>query len=167
MVKPFSSSDAKRIIEEHRRTIEKLNNVKDSAETQREAIKKASDELVAQEVLRILRDIPIEEINREKRGFRVKALRESGYNTIADVATTSVYSLASVYGISSDAAFSIKRIADDIVSKARQGTKIKLSTDNKTKETTQLITAISKYNRSIPVVNDCCKLIERNELRYV
>lgn len=40
---------------------------------------------MAQEVLKVLDDIPIEEINRDKRGFRVKALRDYGYRSIADI----------------------------------------------------------------------------------
>ena len=83
-------------------------------------MKEASDALVAQEVLKVLADIPIEEINRDKRGIRVKALRDYGYRTIADISTASVYSIASVHGISEDAAYSIKSIVNDIVSKARQ-----------------------------------------------
>lgn len=163
MARSFSTTDAKRIVDRHRNRIKRLKNTQSSVETQREGIKKASEELVAQEVLKILRDIPIEEINREKRGFRVKALREHGYQTIADIASASVHSISSVYGISEDSAYSIKRIVEDIVSKARQGAKIKLSTDNKTKEATQLVTAISKYRRSSTEIDKCRKLLALNE----
>ena len=160
MARPFSTTDAKRIIEEHRKTIEKLNNVQASVTQAKDAIKQASDELVTQEVLKILRDIPIEEINRDKHGFKVKALRDHGYRTIADIATASVYSISSVYGISEDTAYSIKRIVDNIVSKARQGAKIRLSTDNKTREATKLISSISKFKRSQPIVADCQRLLD-------
>ena len=51
MTRLFSTTDAKRIIEEHRRTIEKLNSAQSSIESLREAIQKASEEIVAQEVL--------------------------------------------------------------------------------------------------------------------
>ena len=47
---------------------------------------------------------------------------------MADIAAASVYSLASVYGISEDAAYSIKRISSQIISKAILGVKIRLST---------------------------------------
>lgn len=163
MARPFSTTDAKRIVDEHRRLTEKLNAASASVDKYREEIKKASDALVTQEVLKVLRDIPIEEINRDKRGFRVKALREHGYRTIADIAPASVYSISSVYGISEDAAYSIKRIVNDIVSKARQGIKIRLSTDNKTKEATQLVAAISKYRRGKTVADDCRKLVSANK----
>ena len=148
MARPFSATDAKRIIERHQNIIEKLNNAVSSVEKYRTKAKEASDALVAQEVLKVLADIPIEEINRDKRGIRVKALRDYGYRTIADISTASVYSIASVHGISEDAAYSIKSIVNDIVSKARQGVKIRLSTDNRSREATALVLALSQYRRS-------------------
>ena len=85
MARLFSATDAKRIIERHQNIIEKLNNSVSSVEKYRTKAKEASDALVAQEVLKVLADIPIEEINRDKRGIRVKALKDYGYRTIADI----------------------------------------------------------------------------------
>ena len=86
MARPFSTIEASRIIEEHNTVLHKLENAEKSEERYRKAIDKASEDLVAKEVLTVLRDVPIEEINRDKRGFRIKALKEHGYNTIADIA---------------------------------------------------------------------------------
>ena len=163
MARPFSATDAKRIIERHQNIIEKLNNAVSSVEKYRTKAKEASDALVAQEVLKVLADIPIEEINRDKRGIRVKALRDYGYRTIADISTASVYSIASVHGISEDAAYSIKSIVNDIVSKARQGVKIRLSTDNRSKEATALVLALSQYRRSQKVADECRQLLNKNK----
>ena len=162
MARPFSSTDAKRLLEWHHKTIEKLSRTESSTEKYREKVKEASDALVAQEVLKVLQDIPIEEINRDKQGFRVKALREYGYRTVADIASVSVYSIASVHGISEDTAYSIKRIVNDIVSKARQGIKIRLSTDNRSKEATELVLALSQYRRSLSIADDSRKLLSAN-----
>ena len=82
MARPFSATDAKRIIERHQNIIGKLNNAASSVEKYRTKVKEASDALVAQEVLKVLADIPIEEINRDKRGIRVKALRDYGLSLI-------------------------------------------------------------------------------------
>lgn len=163
MSRPFSTTDAKRIIERHQNIIEKLNNAVSSVEKYRTKAKEASDALVAQEVLKVLSDIPIEEINRDKRGIRVKALRDYGYRTIADISTASVYSIASVHGISEDAAYSIKSIVNDIVSKARQGVKIRLSTDNRSREATALVLALSQYHRSQKVADECRQLLNKNK----
>ena len=83
MARSFSPADAKRVLERHQSIFEKLNGAEAYVEKYRESVKKASEALVMQEVLKVLRDIPIEEINRDKKGFRVKALREHGYRTIS------------------------------------------------------------------------------------
>lgn len=165
MARPFSSADAKRLIDEHNRIKSQLSAVGLSAEQYRSEILTSSEALVAQEVLSVLKDIPIEEINRDKKEFRVKALREYGYSSIADISTTSVYTIASVHGISEDTAYSIKRIVGDIVSKARQGVKIKLSTDSKTSAATKLVTSISKYNRALPLTENCRQILNTNSRR--
>lgn len=162
MARPFSSKDAKRLIDEHNRIKSQLSAAVTSIEQFQSEIQKALDALVAQEVLSVLKDIPIEEINRDKKGFRVKSLRDYGYCSIADISAASVYTIASVHGISEDAAYSIKRIVGDIVSKARQGVKIKLSIDSKTSAATELVAAISKYSRSLPLVENCRQILNTN-----
>lgn len=59
-------------------------------------------------------------------------------------------------------AYSIKRIVNDIVSKARQGIKIRLSTDNRSKEATELVLALSQYRRSLSIADDSRKLLSAN-----
>lgn len=165
MARSFSVADAKRIVEAYQEMAEKLNSAEAFVEHYREKVKEASSALVAQEVMKVLKDIPIEKINRDKKGIRVKALRDHGYWTIADIAPASVYSIASVYGISADTAYSIKHIVNDIVSKARQGVKIRLSTDNKTKEASQLVLALSQYHRIRLVAEESRKLLAKNDKR--
>ena len=160
MARPFGKKDAKKLIEEHRHLLGQLEAVPAALQTSREHIKQYSDLLVAQRVLGILRDIPIEEINnREKRSFRVKTLRENGYATIADIVPASVHQLASVYGISEDAAGSIKRVASEMASQAGQGCKIKLSTDNQTQEASDLVAAICRFRQLKPLAGSAEQLI--------
>lgn len=158
MARMFDSTDAKRIIERHRKLLAELILAEKSIDSLRAAVKKTSDALVAQEVLNVLKDIPVDELNRDKRGIRIKLLREHGYQSIADIAGASVYSLASINGISDDAAYSIKRIADQIVSTTRQGVKIKLSEDNKSSAATQVVLAISKFRNSEEYIIEAQKL---------
>ena len=159
MARPFTSRDAKRLIDEHRELKTKLSKAEAYSDHCKANISKASEALVAQEVLNVLKDIPIEEINRDKRGFRIKALRDYGYNSIADISTASVYTIASVHGISEDTAYSIKRVVEDIVSKARQGVKIRLSVDNKNVKATELVSAISRYKRGKPYTETCRQIL--------
>ena len=67
MARPFSSTDAKELLVWHRQTIDRLNRAEASREEYKKKVKNASDALVAQEVLKVLQDIPIEEINRDKK----------------------------------------------------------------------------------------------------
>lgn len=113
----------------------------------RDGIRVSAERMVMSTVLDILRTVPVEEINRGKKGFRVKALRDAGYCTMADLYAASPYQLATVYGISEDAAYSIKDIAKDFAIEARQNAKIKLSADNRTKEATKLVTELFRYRQ--------------------
>lgn len=158
MARPFDSTDAKRLIERHRKLRTELSIAEKSIDGLRAAITKMSDALVAQEVLRILKDIPVDELNRDKRGVRIKSLRENGYQSIADVVGVSVYSLASINGISSDGAHSIKKLANEIAATTRQGVKIKLSEDNKSSAATQVVLAISKFRNSEQHISEISRI---------
>lgn len=165
MARPFSATDVKRIIAEHRELLKQLSEVEGFLTECRSEIESAAEKLVTREVLNVLKDIPVEEINRDKRGIRVKALRDYGYSSVADVVTASVYSIASIYGISEDAAYMIKSIADSIAARARQGMKIRLSTDNKTKEASKVVAALSEYRQGQPIADECHSLLSRNKNR--
>lgn len=114
MARQFDSRDAKRLITKHRELLEELRRAEKTFNGLRAAVKETTDALVAQEVMRVLKDIPVEELNRDRRGFRVKSLRDNGYQSIADIMGASVYSLASISGISDEAAYSIKKTAEKL-----------------------------------------------------
>lgn len=160
MAKLFDTADAERLIQEHRMMLEELDEIAQYEDNVQIDIEKAANLVVTRNVLDVLRDIPVEEINREKGGFRVKALRDYGFRSIADIVAANVYSISSVHGISEDAAYSIKRIANNMADKVREGAKIKLSVDNKTRESTALVTALSKFAFIIQIpfsiVNKIC-----------
>lgn len=161
MARPFDIRDAKALIAEHRQLLGGLDAVPDTLQACRDSIRQISDQIIAQSVLGILRNIPIEELNnREGRAFRVKILRENGYCTIADIAPATAEAIAAVYGVSEDAAFSIKRIVNEMSEQAKQGCKIRLSTDNQTKETSELITAISRFRQMQPLAAPAAQLAE-------
>lgn len=160
MARPFTSNDVKRLAEKHNKLLAELAAGEDASKQYRDAIIQAADTLTGQEVLNILQEIPVEEINRNKRGFRVKALRDSGFSTIADLAAASVYNIAAVHGISEDSAYSIKGIANILAEQARKDVKIRLSVDNKTTANTRLVTAVYQYKRSLAYTQTCRKLLD-------
>lgn len=89
----------------------------------------------------------------------MKALREHGFSTIADLAAASVHSIASVHGVSADSAYGIKRVVNELADQAGKGVKIRLSADNRTPQATQLVTALSKYRRSLPHAEACRRML--------
>lgn len=95
--------------------------------------------------LQVLQNVPIEEANREKAGLRVKLLRDAGITTMADVYAASAYQLASVNGISQNAAMTLKKIAARFLAQAQDGIKIKLSADDRNKQSTELVRVICVY----------------------
>lgn len=163
MARPISSADAKRVINAHQSLANNLLSAIDMRNKLKDDIVHASNALVTSETLSLLRNIPIDEINREKKGFRIKALRDNGYQTIADIAPASVYTLSSIYGISDDAAYSIKRVVDKIVSTTRKGVKIKISADDKSAMTSQLVLAISRYKQSEAYIFECEKIYNNSK----
>lgn len=126
---------------------ERLSAAEESVQPLKDDIKKAAEKMAAAETLNILRAIPVEELNREKGGIRVKALRDAGYNSMADLYAAQEYQLMSVYGISEDAAYTIKKTAKNFALKAQSEVKIKLSFDNKTKESGKLVSVLYLYRK--------------------
>ena len=164
MARPIDAIEAKRIMTAHQQLLSELAASEHSLGNLRADVAKASDALVAHEVLKILKGIPIDEVNRGKRGFRIKALHDHGYHTIADISTASEYTIASIHGISDDGADSIKQVVEEIVSTTRQGVKIRLSEDNKSAFATQVVLSISKLRKSEPHIIACGKLYREKKV---
>lgn len=145
MERPFQTKDAKRMREEHGEILSALHAVTEAPERCAREIRQSVDALVEQEAMRLLRDVPVEELNRDKRGIRVKALRDHGYQSMADLASAPPRALYAVAGIGEDTAYAIRRIVDEMVSKTRQGVRIRLSIDDRSAAAGRLVSALSRY----------------------
>lgn len=163
MARPFSGKEARRLKTDHQRLIHKLQETQQLSQRNILEIKTAADCIIDEEANKILCKVPIEELNRDKRGIRVKSLRDSGYKTIADISSASVYQIAAVHGISMDAAYTIKRVVKDLVDQAKKTAKIRISSDNKTVWSTRLIKALAIHSRSRQSIENCRKLLLKNE----
>ena len=87
MARPISVKDARYIAERHKRIIDVLCTARPSIVEYQKKIKALSDSMVTKQLMNVLADIPIEEISRGRKGLRIKALRDYGYNSIADIAS--------------------------------------------------------------------------------
>ena len=161
--KTFSFSDAKKIVFQHREIKNRILELQEAEEKYNYEIKKATEHYSASEVLKILKEIPIEEVNRDRKGIRVKALRENGFTNYADVFTASMYQISAIRGISEDGAYRIKYIVSDVADTAAKTTKLKLSADNRTPYTTKLVMAVSKYQRAKQISSESAKLYDQNK----
>lgn len=123
----------------------KVEKCQTSFDREREQIKTAAQKMMASNAMQILRGVPVEEVNRDRAGYRVKALRDAGITNMADIYACSTYQLAAINGISENAAFSMKRMAKQFLEEAQEGVKIKLSADDRSKQATELIKAIYTY----------------------
>lgn len=157
MDRQFSFSDAKKLLKEHQETQNKLNEIKRAGDIYKEAVKRAADSCMAAETLKLMKDIPIEEVNRNKNGIRVKALRDSGYTTYADIYAVSAKQLSFIKGISEDGAKAVKKVVNDASDTAKKTVKLKLNADNKTENMTGLVLAVSQFQKA-------AKLYEESEM---
>lgn len=105
-------------------------------------VQKAADKMAAMDVVKILKDIPIEEINRDRHNFKIKILRDSGYSSIADLFNTTEYQLSTIKGISENAASEIKDCVDEIAKNAAGTIRLRLNADERTPAAGELLRAV-------------------------
>ncbi len=86
--------------------------------------------------------IPVEELNRQKSGLRIRNLEEAGYDTVGAVRKASMKQLEAVPGISAEGAGSLKETAARIEDEICRQTRIRINADQKTPEQTQLLQAL-------------------------
>lgn len=158
MARNIDSSSAKKIINNHKAFLKSLDAICSYADQSITQITALADSLIKYESNEALKNIPIDELNRNKQGFRIKTLKDSGYETIADIEKASVSTLSQINGISIDAATQIKEASKKIAGLSAKSVHIKLSTDNKSKESTALVTAVSKFIKLSPVADICRQL---------
>lgn len=163
MAKQFSSQEVKLLVEKHTRRLNELKAAGNISEQCLKQIKAASDALAMQEVMGVLQGVPVDEIARQKKGLKIKPLYDYGYRTLADIYAATPYALASVKGISQDTAYTIKGIAKDFAKKALKEAHIRLSTDNKTKQATDLVKSIYAYRQSQELGASCSRYLDEYE----
>jgi superfamily II DNA or RNA helicase len=141
----------------------KISKCQVETDQEKDQIKVAAEKMMAHNALQILETVPVEEVNREKAGYRVKTLRDAGFTTMADIYTASKYQLASLNGISDYAAYAMKNVAEDFLQEAREGVKIKLSADDRNKQATEVIKAIYIYRLKNACREELNQLVQSNQ----
>lgn len=153
MPKAYGDTTNVRIFKEYSEKFVKAQDIKKRIEylikLSSDEIKKAIDKMIAGNLVTSLREIPIDDLARDKSGIKVKCLKDGGYLNFADVFASSTMQIASIYGISQDKAYTIKSKVDNFAKSLRKEMKIKLSTDNQNKASTDVVIAISLYLKRV------------------
>lgn len=137
----------------------RLASLRETVDTARNNVRAAAQQLAAEKALDALEAIPVEELNRDKNGIRVKLLRDGGFNTIADVYTAAEHELASIRGISEDAAHRIREIARGYALSARMGLKLRLTADDRSPAAEALVSRLYRY-RTIHAAESALTAVE-------
>lgn len=139
---PYLAASAKSLMDERNDLFERLDSSLRLGDDFEADVRKAAERCLAIEQLRALEDIPVEELNRGHKGFRIKALRDAGYENVADVYAASVYNIEAVRGVGESSAFEIKRAAADIAGQAGEGVRLRISADRRDSETTSVVCSL-------------------------
>ncbi len=165
MAKPFDMKEAKQLLQRHKMFLARLETIKQEARKLQPNISDAAEKVIKREILIYLKKLPVEELNRAKQGFRVKTLRDYGLCTMADLAKSTVRQLSGIDGISPDAARAIKERVNEMVVQLRKSVKLRLSADDKNKEATALVIAVSRLKNCEEQLQTCIRFYDKNKKR--
>lgn len=160
MAKP---RNGKNLARSHEQMLGRLSAGITRYEQYRQQILTAAGEAAKKEAMALVEEIPVEEINRDRQGFRVKSLRSAGFETIGDLLRASTARIAAVDGISDAGAVEIRSTAEMLLTQAAAGAKIRISADNPTGEATRLLTAIFRFRKGRESASDCQTLLRLYE----
>lgn len=145
MNRNFLPQDVRRLLSDYHYMMDMLTTVPMRMDEIKEEIEHGARQMVNEEVIEILKGIDIDELNRDKKGIRVKALREHGFTNIAQLAGASQYNLTAIKGISEDSAYTIRSEVAKIANQASKGAKIRLSSDHRSLASSEVVRGIYKY----------------------
>lgn len=152
MARKYSAGEVKELLRTQRELYSKMDRLEQLANRNRADILKAASDVAAQSAGGLVDDIPVDELNRDKKGIRVKLLHDAGLHTVGDVLRMSEYRLSAINGISPEGARAIKDAAQELSSTAQSGVKIRLSADDRNRQSTVLVTALCRYKKILPAV---------------
>ncbi len=162
MARPFSTRDAQEVISGHSLILNRFAETMSNESNLVFQVNVSVERLIAAEVRKCLSDIPVEELNRDKQGIRIKLLKDAGYETVAELVGVDVRDIEAIDGIGEGSSRSIIGRVSEFVNEAKKGVRVKLSVDNKTTETTGLVNALYIFRSC----RDCIRIIKKLDSTY-
>lgn len=130
-----------------KRATEALERVERRSARLEKEILTAADILRERQAVAMLSGMSVDELNRDKRGIRVSALKSAGLCDLAQVYALSRGRLESIPGIGETGAYRIYTAVRAIADAAREGVRLKLDAGDKSPEFYRLISALHLYSR--------------------
>ncbi len=156
------SSQVRASIGQIRNADNQFYSILELTEGYKNKIKVAYEKLRQQAVYKALETIPIEELNRDKNGIRVSALKNAGYNNIRQLLGIPANRLTAINGIGQENATKIAGKVNELWQSTSHNVKVKINSSDKSKEVTDIVTSLailmnSKeiYDRAARVYSDC------------
>lgn len=153
MARNYSTAEVKQFQRVYQELYAKFRQADSMESRAMSQIQSACAKITGKDSTGLLQTVSVDELNREKKGFRVKSLHDAGFHTIADILKAHPYQLAAINGISPEGAQEIKNAAEQLAAAAQKGMKIRLSADDKNPDSTALITALYQYKKILPAVS--------------
>lgn len=160
MARPFTSTDIEQLIEKHKNIVHDLKNTENIFKQYTTEIIETADVLVKQETIKIIKEIPIEEIAKYKNGLQIETLRKYGFKSFWDIYNASIYDITKIEVISNNEAKFIKQLVDKLFEQYSKNIKIRISEDNKSPIITKLIVSLNKYKSGLPYAKIVTNLLE-------
>lgn len=126
----------------------------------KEDIKQSIQRYQYADLIKVLSEVPVDELNREKSGFKVKILKDAGFFTIADLYNTTVNRLAWIRGISWENANRIKAVTASIAARTSRTIGIRLSVDTQSPLASDLVRKIYSYLYKSELLKEAKELLD-------
>lgn len=139
--------------------LNKVNVFLDHHETN---VKKICYDLIEVETDNILKNISLNDINKNNI-IHVKKLNDAGYLNAYDISNADLFKLVDIDGISKDNVYSLRKLINDIKDNAKSNAKLKISIDNQSDAYKRLLSELIKYYK----VNEQLNLINKLDNKYI
>lgn len=159
----MNRAQGKEIIKQHTGMLANLHEMAEAFDAIIAEVRLQTEALQQEAAENILKEIPVDELNRDKKGIRVKALRDCGFESIYDVIKTDPARLEAVDGIGVDSAKFIKKQAAGIEKQTAKSATIRLNADDRTPKKEKLVLALYKSQIIRPIAGECAELLKKNE----
>jgi len=144
----WDNTRMRKIIHGHEYFLEEVQAIAGARDYYAAQVQEMVGELLAKKAALRLKDVPVEEINRGQRGIPIKALKDAGYESVADVATLTYKQLDDIPGIGDQSAYAIKARLSGMMDAAKTNVKITFSTDDRTKDMENLVHALCVHRET-------------------